>query len=80
MQEATTIKVHQDTKTLLDQFREYRNESYDEVIRKVTIIAKQSETEPKLAKESMAAIERARTRIKSGKFITEDEARKRLGL
>jgi len=31
----TTIKIHEDTKQELDTFREYRNESYDEVIRKV---------------------------------------------
>ena len=30
---ATTIKVHEDTKLGLDQFREYGNESYDEVIK-----------------------------------------------
>ncbi len=32
---ATTIKVHEETKTHLDSFREYRNESYDEVINKL---------------------------------------------
>ena len=33
--EATTIKIHQNTKTELDKFREYKNESYEEVIQKV---------------------------------------------
>jgi hypothetical protein len=30
----TTIKLHKNTKSELDKFRKYRNESYDEVIHK----------------------------------------------
>jgi predicted transcriptional regulator len=78
--DATTIKIHEDTKTELDQFREYRNESYDEVIRKVVYIAKTCKTEPKLSKETVESIEKARLRIKKGNFLTEEEAKKRLGL
>ena len=76
----TTIKIHGDTKQELDTFREYKNESYDEVIRKVVFIAKTCKTEPELSKETMDSIEKARERIKRGKFLTEAEARKRLGL
>ncbi len=76
----TTIKIHEDTKQELDTFREYRNESYDEVIRKIVFIAKTCKTEPELSKETIQAIEKARERIKRGKFLTEAEARKRLGL
>ncbi len=75
----TTIKLHKDTKMELDKFREYRNESYDEVIQKVIFILKTLKTHPELSKETVEAIEIARERIKKGKFITEDEARKRLG-
>ena len=78
--ESTTIKVYKDTKTHLDKFREYKNESYDEVIKKVVYIAETCTTEPELSKEAIEAIERARKRIKEGKFITEAKARKRLGL
>jgi predicted transcriptional regulator len=78
--EATTIKIRQDTKGQLDRFREYKNESYDEVIRKVVFIAKSTENEPELSREAMEAIEKARERIRKGKFLTEAEARKRLGL
>jgi predicted transcriptional regulator len=77
---ATTIKLYEDTKTQLDRFREYKNESYDEVIKKVIFIAKTCETEPKLSKETIEAIEKARARIKKGRFLTEAEAKKRLGL
>ena len=75
----TTVKIYEDTKNQLDQFREYKNESYDEVIKKVIFIAKTSKTEPKLSRETIEAIEKARERIKKGNFLTEKEARKRLG-
>jgi len=78
--EATTIKIHEDTKQKLDHFREYKNESYDEVIQKVVFIAKTCKTQPQLSKETVQAIEKARERIKRGQFLTEAEARKRLGL
>lgn len=76
----TTIKVHGETKTELDTFREYKNESYDEVIRKVMYIAKNVKNKPELSKETVEAIEKARERIRKGRFLTEAEARKRLGL
>ena len=60
----TTIKIYEDTKGQLDQFREYKNESYDEVIKKVVFIAKTCKKEPELSIETIDAIERARNRIK----------------
>jgi hypothetical protein len=77
---ATTIKIHQNTKLGLDHFREYKNESYDEVIKKMLFILKNVETNPKLSKETLKAVNAARARITSGKFLTEKEAKKRLGL
>lgn len=75
----TTIKIQEDTKLELDQFRECKNESYDEVIKKMVYIAKNVKDTPKLSKDTVIAIERARERIKAGNFMTEAEARKRLG-
>ncbi len=77
---STTIKIHEDTKTELDRFREYKNESYDEVIKKVIFVARKCKKEPELSLETLEAIEQARQRMKKGKFVTEAEARKRLGL
>lgn len=77
---ATTIKVHNETKHQLDQFREYKNESYDEVLSKLVYIAKQSKKNPELSKQTILDIEKARDRIKKGNFLTENEAKKRLGL
>lgn len=76
----TTVKLYETTKSQLDKFKEYKNESYDEVIKKVIFIAKTCKTKPKLSQETIEAIEKARKRIKEGNFLTEAEAKKRLGL
>ena len=78
--QTTTVKLYETTKSQLDKFKEYKNESYDEVIKKVIFIAKTCKTKPKLSQETIEAIEKARKRIKEGKFLTEEEAKKRLGL
>jgi len=77
---STTIKIYEDTKHELDLFREYKNESYDEVIKKLIYVAKTSKTDPELSRETIESIEKARARIKRGKFLTEEEAKKRLGI
>jgi predicted transcriptional regulator len=77
--DATTIKIHEDTKSRLDTFREYKHESYDEVIKKVIYIVNTCKKNPELSKETIKAIEAARERIKKGKFLSEEEAVKRLG-
>ena len=77
---ATTIKLQTTTKSQLDTFREYKNESYDEVINKLHYIAKQSKDNPELSQETVLAIDKARERIKKGHFVTEEEAIKRLGM
>ncbi len=76
----TTIRINDDTKFDLDTFREYKNESYDEVIKKILYIVKTSKNEPKLSKEAIIQIEKARERIKRGNFVTAEEAKRRLGL
>jgi predicted transcriptional regulator len=77
---ATTIKIHKETKAEIDQFREYKNESYDEVLKKLIYIVKKIKKESQLSKETLTAIQAARKRIKKGHFVTEEQARKRLGL
>jgi len=77
---ATTIKIHNETKSELDLYREYKNESYDEVIKKILYIAKNTKAKPKLSRDVIDSIKQARKRIKNGNFLTEEEAKKRLGL
>ena len=76
---ATTIKVYGETKHQLDQFREYKNESYDEVIKKMVFIVRNVKLQPELSKEAVETIEKARQRMRAGNFVTETEAKKRLG-
>ena len=68
------------TKEELDKFKQYKNESYNELIRKLIYIAKMCEDEPKLSQKTIKEIKEARERIKKGEFYTEAEAKKILGL
>lgn len=76
----TTIKLQSETKMELDRFREYKNESYDEVIRKVLSIVKNVKKKPQLSKWAIKEIERARKRIAKGQYVTMEELEKRMGL
>ena len=78
--DVSTIRLHRKTKSYLDRYKEYRNESYDEVVMKLVNIADTCKKEPELSREVVERIEKARQRIKEGDFLTEGEARKRLGL
>lgn len=78
--DATTIKLHGKTKRQLDKWREYRRESYDDVIQKLVHIAETAREEPELSREAVEAIEAARARARAGKFLSAEEVRKRLGL
>ncbi|ODS42944.1 MAG: hypothetical protein MSIBF_06705 [Candidatus Altiarchaeales archaeon IMC4] len=76
----TTIKIGYETKSSLDHFRQYKNESYDEILRKMVYIVKNLKTQPKLSQKTVEEIEAARERIKQGRFYTEDEMAKVLGI
>jgi len=76
----TTIRLNQTTKSELDQFKQYKSESYDELVRKLLYLAKMCEKEPKLSKKIILEIKEARKRIRKGEFYTEDEAKNILGL
>ncbi|MCX6742324.1 MAG: hypothetical protein NTX24_04110 [Candidatus Pacearchaeota archaeon] len=76
----TTIKLNPNTKLELDNFRQYKNESYDELVRKLLYLAKTCEKDPKLSQKTIQEIKEARERIKKGEFYTEAESKKILGL
>jgi len=80
MVNVTTVKLGVNTKQTLDSFKEYKNESYDEVVNKLIYIVKNLDDEPPLSKQAKANIERARAEIRAGDFYTEEEMEKRLGL
>jgi len=75
----TTIKIQTDTKTQINQFREYKNESYDEIIKKLIYIVKNLK-EPELSKETVKDIKQAHNQIKKGKFVSLEVTKQRLGL
>ncbi len=76
----TTIRLNQATKAELDAFKQYKSESYDELVRKLIYLIKLAEKKPKLSQKTILEIKEARKRIKNGEFYTEDEAKKILGL
>ena len=76
----TTIRLNLNTKSELDRFRQYKNESYNELIRKLLFIIKTCEKEPRLSQKTIQDIKEARENIKRGEFYTEEEAKKILGL
>jgi len=76
----TTIRLNENTKIDLDGFRQHKNESYDELVRKLIYIIKMCEKEPQLSQQTIQEIREAREKIKSGEFYTEEEAKKILGL
>jgi len=76
----TTIRINPEIKSELDGFRQYKNESYNELIRKLLFIAKICEKKPKLSQKTIQDIRIARENIKKGEFYTEEEAKKILGI
>lgn len=76
----TTIKLNQETKNQLNTFKEYKNESYDEVLQKLVFIAKKALTQPEISQQTAKDIQNARARLQKGMYITEEDAKKRLGL
>ena len=76
----TTIKLQMQTKGDLEKYREYANETYEEILRKLLYIADTAKLEPHLSKKTIFDIEAARKRIRSGSYYTEAEAKKILGL
>ena len=80
MERETTLRLNVKTKEELDKFRQYKNESYDELVRKLIHLAKMCENEPKLSQKTLKEIKEARERVKKGEFYTEAEAKKILGL
>ncbi|MBU2522890.1 MAG: hypothetical protein KKE23_01210 [Nanoarchaeota archaeon] len=76
----TTIKLNAATKAELDKFKQYENESYDELVRKLMRIVWMCKKQPSLSQKTVKEIEEAREQIRKGEFYTEGEAKKILGI
>ena len=70
----TTIQISDNVKLVLDRMKMMERETYNEIIERMI------EDDLELNEKTKIEIEEARKRIKSGRFITQEEAKKRLGL
>ena len=69
---ATTIQVSDRVKQTLDRMKLYERESYNDVIENLI------EDHLELNEDTKRQIEEARKRVRSGKFVTQEEIERRL--
>jgi len=70
----TTIQISDKTKEVLDKMKMFQRETYNGVIERML------EDNLELNEKTKNEIEEARKRIKAGKFVTQKEVEKRIGL
>ena len=70
----TTIQISDSVKSVLDRMKMIERETYNDIIERMI------EDDLEINEKTKTEIEEARERIKAGKFITQEEAKKRLGL
>lgn len=75
---ATTIQVSKETRVRLEGLKDFERETYEHVIEKLLNIVAEENME--LSEQTKNDIEKARKEIKAGKFVTEAEMKKRLGI
>lgn len=81
MGKLTSIQIEKSTLSRLKKFKEYKRETYDELIsRLMKIIAALSRKEPELREEIIEEIEEARKEMRDGKGISTKQLIKELGL
>ena len=71
---STTVQISDNVKLVLDRMKMIERETYNDVIERMI------EDDLELNEKTKIEIEEARKRIKAGKFITNEEAKKRFGL
>ncbi|MDD5650118.1 MAG: hypothetical protein PHF86_06850 [Candidatus Nanoarchaeia archaeon] len=72
--ETTTIQISTNVKSILDKMRVFDRETYNDVIERMI------EDERELNTKTKQEIQEARKRISSGKFLTQEQVEKKLGL
>ena len=70
----TTIQISDNVKLVLDKMKMLERETYNNIIERMI------EDDLELNEKTKKDIDEARKRIKAGKFITHEEAKRRLGL
>lgn len=81
MHQLTSIQIEKSTLNRLKNFKEYKRETYDELINKLMkIIEALSKKEPELKEEVIQEVEEARKEIREGKGVSTKQLIKELGL
>lgn len=81
MEDLTSIQVNKSTLNKLKNFKDYKRETYDELLNKLMkIIEFISKREPELKEEVINEIEEARKEIKEGKGISTKQLIRELGI
>lgn len=81
MEDLTSIQINKSTLNKLKNFKDYKRETYDELLNKLMkIIEFISKREPELKEEVINEIEEARKEIKEGKGISTKQLIKELGI
>jgi hypothetical protein len=76
----TTIKLSRDSKKRLDSLREYKRESYDEIIGKILSILNISKLDPLKARRILGQISIKRMRLKESKVYSNEELKDKFNL
>lgn len=71
---ATTIQISDNVKSNLDSMKLFERETYNEVVERLV------EEDMELSEKTEKEIELAIKRVKSGKFLTQEEVEKKLGI
>ena len=77
MSKTTTVRVETKTKKELNYFKNFSKESYDDVIKRLINIGKETE---KLEKDEIRQIEKSLEDIKKGRVLTLKDAEKQWGI
>jgi predicted transcriptional regulator len=70
----TTIQISDNVKVILDRMKMFNRETYNEIIERMI------EDDLELNEKTKKEIEERRKEIKLGKFVTQEEAKGKLGL
>ncbi|MCD6576160.1 MAG: hypothetical protein J7K73_03310 [Nanoarchaeota archaeon] len=76
----TSIQIYPETRELLAKLKSNKNESYDEVIRKLIELIPQGDEEGEYTEEFKIGLLNARLELKKGKKISLTKAKAKLGV
>ncbi len=76
----TSIQIQPKTRLRLAKLRNFRRETYDEILNKLIDAAPLGDEEGEYTAEFIEGLMRARRDVRAGNLITHEEMKRRLGL